>query len=60
MANQKFAIYDGAKIPINPTDTIADIKEIVSAYYPEVASYEVIWDNDGNATFKASGGSKGI
>lgn len=59
MSKQRWAIYGQTKIPISADDTLAEVREEMSRYYPELKTAEVVEDLEGNVTFKIAAGSKG-
>jgi len=59
LAEQKFAIYNESKIPMDSMDSVESIKEQLSRYYPELRNAEGYVDDEGNVRFRVTGGTKG-
>lgn len=59
-AGTRYVIYGETKLPIGETDSIREVKESMSKFYPEVKNFEAYTDEDNNVRFKSIAGTKGV
>ncbi len=59
MSEQRLAIYGEARIPVGDSDNIADVREQLARFYPELRNAEGYVDEENNIRFRVTGGTKG-
>lgn len=59
MAEGRVAVYGEKRLPIQENTTIAEAKEGLAVFYPEIRNMDGYIDEDNNIKFIITAGSKG-